>query len=114
EYCSVEHSIRSPRCEMEVSEIVSNELPLKCAASLASSTWPVTGAPCGSTTIPSTIMSEAIVPVNLSPVCVVALSSVCVMRIGMGVPAGNVMACTTGCGGGGGACGCGGGATGCA
>src|ERR1035437_1207401 len=46
-------------------------------------------------------MSEATAPVNLSPGCVVALSRVCVMRTGIDVPAGTVMLCTTGAGGGG-------------
>src|ERR1035441_3043887 len=56
--------------------------------------------------MPSTMMSEAIAPVNLSPLCVVLLSSVCVMRTGIEVPADRVMSCRTGAGGGGGGGGC--------
>ncbi len=66
----------------------------------------------GSTTRPSTTMSDAMAPVNRSPVWVVALSSAWVMRTGMEEPAGRVMLRTTGSGGGGGwscacCCGCG-------
>src|ERR1039458_3337730 len=50
--------------------------------------------------MPSSMMSEAIAPVNLSPVWVLALSRVCVMRTGIVVPADRVMVCTTGVGGG--------------
>ena len=55
--------------------------------------------------MPSSMMSEAISPVNLSPVWVVSLSRVCVMRTGIAVPAGRVMVCTTGVGGEGGGAG---------
>src|ERR1035441_8769157 len=50
--------------------------------------------------MPSSMMSEAIALVNLSPVWVLALSRVCVMRTGIVVPADRVMVCTTGVGGG--------------
>ena len=80
----------SPLRLIAVSEMVSKALPLKCVASCAASTWPVTGVPCASTTMPSVMMSEAMAPVNLSPLCVVALSSVWVMRTAIAVPAGRV------------------------
>src|SRR3954447_20118725 len=58
------------------------------------------------------MMSEAMVPVNVSPCCVVALSRVCVMRMGMVVPGVRVTLRKAGGGGGGGSfsAGCGGGA----
>src|ERR1700723_3112269 len=62
------------------------------------------------TTRPSEMMSEATVPVKFSPCCVVALSRVSVIRIGMVVPGAMVTLWKAGGGGGGG----GGGGSSCA
>src|ERR1700733_14368983 len=62
------------------------------------------------TTRPSEMMSEAMVPVKFSPCCVVALSRVSVIRMGMVVPGARVTLWKAGGGGGGG----GGGGSSCA
>src|SRR5216684_4229606 len=54
------------------------------------------------TTTPSLTMSEAMVPLKVSPCCVVALSRVWVMRMGRVVPGLRVMLRKAGAGGGGG------------
>src|SRR5271170_609516 len=62
-------------------------------------TRPVTEVPWRMTTRPSMTMSEAMVPVKVSPCWVVALSRVWVMRMGMVVPELMVMLWKVGAGG---------------